>query len=324
MAMTSADLVSMPDGELANVDPLVMNLIVARGIPEVGNLDIPKYAKIVDAWASQIEAANRAAEPLSKNDPAYLVSREFWLAGGMAVMLAGPAFGISYTRDNLNPGSPDQQFIHGVIDNRKGTCATMPVLYMAIGRRLGWPIKAVVSGDHMWARWDDGVPVAEGGKRFNLEATNARSEGGEGSFASLTDDQYIQWLETPRGSIEGGSDMTSLTPRQVLGVFLQGRAGYWVEHKEPAKAEADLRVALECFPQNRDIRRFHAWVKSEVTGRSKSATRSRGGKSLDVERINRQHQEARERLLPPLAQPVQNPTLVPSPIDPGFQAQPPG
>jgi hypothetical protein len=324
-AMTAADLAAMPDSQLAKLDPLIMNLIVARGIPGLENLDIDKYAKTVDDWAKTINAANNAEEPSSKHDPTYRVSREFWMAGGMAVMLAGPRFGITYTRDNLTPGKPEQQFIHGVIDGKRGTCATMPVLYMAIGHRLKWPIKAVVSADHMWARWDDGIPTSKGGHRFNLEATNASSNGAAGSFSSLTDEEYVAWLQTPREAIDSGSDMTSLSPRQTLGVFLQGRAGYWTARGDLARAQGDLALAVQCFPQNRDIRAAYLSLMTQAAGRAATwnlvpthaLDPQRRYPTLDVERFNRENMEARQRLTQPPTQLNQPDWLNPVPAWPG-------
>ena len=168
--------------------------------------------------------------------------------------LAGPAFGVRYTGDKLDPSKPEQSFVYGLIDSRTGTCASMPVLYMAIGHRLGWPIHGVVSKDHMWARWDDGVPADKGGKRFNLEATTATSDGQMGEFASTTDEEYAKDLGTPQIAIRSGSDMTSLTPRETLGVYLQSRAAYWQHHDDWQRCEADLLIAVACFPKNRDIR----------------------------------------------------------------------
>lgn len=301
---TADELAAMSDAELDALDPLVMDLIVARGIPGLENLDIAWYSGIVDEWAKRIDAANRAAEPDSKDDPTYRVSREFWMAGGMAVMLAGPAFGIRYTIEHIDNGKPEQHFVHGVIQTKMGTCASMPALYMAIGHRLGWPIKAVVSGDHMWARWDDGVP---GGQRFNPEATNARSDGGMGSFASLTDEQYADWLKTPPSAIQSGSDFTSLTPRQTLGVYLQSRAGYWAAHEDWHRAEQDLRLAAACFPKNRDIREFLRIAHQD--GRSSQwdgymVRRTPRRDPLEeqarfVERLNRHNEEALRRLFAP-------------------------
>jgi len=45
-----ADLLSMTQPELARVDPLEMNLLVAQGIPGLGSLDIPSYQRTMDEW----------------------------------------------------------------------------------------------------------------------------------------------------------------------------------------------------------------------------------------------------------------------------------
>jgi len=304
----------MSDAELAKLDPLVMNLIVARGIPGLDHLDIGWYSSIVDSWAQRINAANLAAEPTSHDDPTYRVSREFWMAGGMAVMLAGPAFGTRYTTEHLDAEHPEQQFVYGVIDQRMGTCASMPVLYMAIGYRLGWPIKAVVSGDHMWARWDDGRP---GGQRFNLEATSVRSSGGVGSFGSMTDEQYATDLGTPRAAIASGSDFTSLTPRQTLGVFLQSRAGFWAARRQWDRAERDLRLAVTCFPQNRDIRQIYqiacAGGRAPRLVSGGLSPRELEAQARAVERLNRANEDALKRLV---ASPPNPKPQVPLSFDP--------
>ncbi len=322
--MTAVDLAALSDTQLARLDPLIANLIVARGIPGLEHLDITAYAKTVDDWAARIDAANKVSEPFCKDEPTYKVSREFWMAGGMAVMLAGPRFGISYTSENLDAAHPEQQFIHGVIDTRRGTCATMPVLYMAIAHRLGWPIHAVVSRDHMWARWDDGIPPHKGGQRFNLEATNAESSGAEGSFASLTDEQYAKWLETPQAFIDRGSDMTSLSPRQLLGVFLQSRAGYWRARGDRVHQESDLALAVKCFPQNIDIRRcYQSLISPEPWPRWRPPRRTVHGKPpLDVERINRENLE-RMRPPEPSPQPTNDPAQLSLPgTDPNLHLHP--
>jgi hypothetical protein len=59
-------------------------------------------------------------------------------------------------------------FLHGIIAGRGGTCASLPVLYAAVGRRLGYPLKLVRTTQHLFLRWDD-----PGGERFNVEISNA-------------------------------------------------------------------------------------------------------------------------------------------------------
>jgi len=116
---------------------------------------------------------------------------------------------------------------------------------------------------------------------------------------------------TPPIAITSGSDMTSLTPRETLGVFLQGRAGYWSAHNQFAKAEADLLLATACFPKNRDIRIFLMQVMSHTdrdsftnlevddlaatlsggraTMRDKSLAHGPRRPTIDVDRINREN-----------------------------------
>ena len=46
-------------------------------------------------------------------------------------------------------------FLHGLLSGeRTGTCSSMPVLYAALGRRLGYPLKLVTTKGHLFVRWD--------------------------------------------------------------------------------------------------------------------------------------------------------------------------
>src|SRR5436189_6411508 len=44
------DLLALPESALAAVDPLAINLIVAKGISSLSSIDIPHYQQIVDGW----------------------------------------------------------------------------------------------------------------------------------------------------------------------------------------------------------------------------------------------------------------------------------
>src|SRR5262245_32062052 len=57
--LTAADLAHMTDAQLEAMDPLAMNLIVARELPPLQNLDIARYSATVDDWARRIDAGNR-------------------------------------------------------------------------------------------------------------------------------------------------------------------------------------------------------------------------------------------------------------------------
>jgi hypothetical protein len=239
----------MPVDAINAVDPILINLAVLREIPEYCDLDTRRYVRQVDELAQSIDVRIRAEERLvTLDDPLYRHDRDLWRVGGMAIALAG--MGISYTSDPLDPRDLSQSFVPGLLDTKCGTCASMPILYLGIAHRLGWPMKAVVGTDHMWTRWDDGS------KEFNLEATDVESGAGEGSFASPPDSFYIECQQLDPLAIEVGSDMKSLNNRELLGVCLQMRAAYWAAHDRWDLAEQDLLLAHHCYPMNRDIFMF--------------------------------------------------------------------
>lgn len=54
-------------------------------------------------------------------------------------------------------------FLHGLLGSkRQGTCSSMPVLYSAVGRRLGYPLKLVTIKGHLFVRWEGA------GERLNV------------------------------------------------------------------------------------------------------------------------------------------------------------
>jgi hypothetical protein len=103
-------------------------------------------------------------------------------------------------------------FIHGLLgEKRSGTCSSMPVLYVAIGRRLGYPLKLVTTKAHLFVRWD------EGDKSFNIEGTSM-------GFQCYPDDEYRRW-PVPISSDEEKTEvcLKCLTPVQEFAVFASTR-----------------------------------------------------------------------------------------------------
>lgn len=101
------------------------------------------------------------------------------------------------------PWSLEDDFIHGVLYGDGGTCATLPVLYTAVGRRLGYPLKLVRSlgqkWNHLFCRWDDPA-----GERFNVEANY--------SGVGFHSDDHYRWYGLDRKREEIGRFLVSQTP----------------------------------------------------------------------------------------------------------------
>lgn len=75
--------------------------------------------------------------------------------------------------------NPSDLFLNGLIDTKQGTCANMPVLHVAIARRLGWPVSLACVHSHFVSRFDDGEVV------YNIEPTTligVRSRKGPTSY----------------------------------------------------------------------------------------------------------------------------------------------
>ena len=99
-------------------------------------------------------------------------------------------FGIRYDRkvreltesgNRWTTTDSSEVFIHGILGpKRTGTCSSLPTFSIAVGRRLGYPLKLVLVPNHTLYRWDDGEEV------FNFQHTEA---GGE----MKSDGYYYEW-----------------------------------------------------------------------------------------------------------------------------------
>lgn len=145
-------------------------------------------------------------------------------------------------------------FLTGLLGEKKvGTCVSMPVLYVAIGRRLGYPVSLVNAHDHLFVRWQK---PGEDTYR-NLEAT---SQG----IVFKTDEEYKAWRKIPEQEIKSGVSLRSLTPEQTLAIFMETRAGALRFHKRLAEAVVAYAETARLWPENRISKTYLADTIVEV------------------------------------------------------------
>ncbi len=154
----------------------------------------------------------------------------------MTVPATGPGRKKHAHRPAINSVVPERicvrstHFLHGIIEGRGGTCASLPVLYVAVGRRLGYPLQLVTTAHHLFARWDD-----PRGERFNIEISNA------GGIDTHPDDYYLDWPVPIRGTKwEEIHQRRSLTPREEL-------AQAWAKRGFCLGANGLVREAVKAF-----------------------------------------------------------------------------
>src|SRR5205085_7410862 len=88
-------------------------------------------------------------------NPAEFENSEGYFRMLMMAVVLYEDFGVRYNPARISAPAPSEDddhfffdsrdvFLHGLLGStRSGTCSSMPVLYVAIGRRLGYPLKLV-------------------------------------------------------------------------------------------------------------------------------------------------------------------------------------
>jgi hypothetical protein len=130
-------------------------------------------------------------------------------------------------------------FIHGVLETGQGTCSSLPPLYVAIGRRLGYPLKLVTTACHVFARWDE-----PGGERFNIECTSL-------GLNCHPDEYYLTWpVPVERAQIAPCCLLKSQSSREELAGFLVTRAHCLLDNGHQPEAAACYAHACTLAPAN--------------------------------------------------------------------------
>jgi hypothetical protein len=147
------------------------------------------------------------------------------------------------------PLEPADCFINGILQGQGGTCGSLPVLYAAVGRRLGYPLRLVTTRSHLFVRWDEGP----GGESFNIEAA------GEG--VSFFPDEHFRTgrFEVPPKAIELYGYLRALSPREELATFLEMRGKCCRETMAFAGAVMAHGCANEIDPERRQ-HLYLAWL----------------------------------------------------------------
>jgi len=123
--------------------------------------------------------------------------------------------------------NPDSLFLHTVMDEKRGYCLSLSILYLSVGERLGLPLYGVVVPGHFFVRYDDGQI------RFNIETT---SNGGTAS-----DEHYISKFKVPAGG-SNGIYMKNLNKIQTLGCFFNNLGNSYSDI-------GNMEAALQAFEQ---------------------------------------------------------------------------
>jgi len=204
--------------EYAKLDIAEVNLECAEGLPGSEKLNISSCLVTLDQWSEMVSSATQRHWYRFERNPGQFQNSEPYFRMLILATFLQRDLGVEYRLKSLDGpfdcSDSRMHFIHGIFEGFGGTCTSLPVLYVAIGRRLGYPLKLVSAVEHTFVRWDD---EAEG-EKLNIEATST-------GLNCHSDEYYKTWPKPAcRRDMEAGWILKSMSQREELAEFYSLRA----------------------------------------------------------------------------------------------------
>lgn len=217
---TIEDILALPDDQ---IDLGLACLVLAK--EAYPHLDIPLFDALLTHIASQI---NHLMQGVTDPEARIAMMNTYLYRPGWW----NDSLTFTYDLDDLEGAKKDNQFLNGYLATRKGSCITMPMLHLVLADRLGWPMAAVRSPKHFFARY-----VAKGFPKNNIEATAG------GGY--LSNARYIAEVGIPAKAIRNGVYLRTLSKKEYLASLLLNNARHWQEREgNLGKAIQSLQLAV--------------------------------------------------------------------------------
>ncbi len=133
-----------------------------------------------------------------------------------------------------NADNPQDLFLNSVLDNKKGYCLSLSVLYLSIAERLELPVYGVVVPGHFFVRYDD-----ETSKPFNIETTQ--------KGASPPDEHYIKEFKVPQDKRQAVY-LRNLSKKETIGCFFNNLGNVYSELNDIENAYYYQQRAVDINP----------------------------------------------------------------------------
>jgi regulator of sirC expression with transglutaminase-like and TPR domain len=214
-------LLALPE---ERIDIGISALTIAKEI--YPDLDVKVYSAKIDKMVGEARIITKG-----RTDPDYRIrALNTYLYKTM---------GVKYDLTDPYIEKPHNRYLNGILDTRRGSCVTMPLLYLAIAQRLGYPVYPVVVPYHIFLRYVD--PTLE---QKNIEAT------GGGGYVS--DEEYTAVLQISRKSIKAGAYLRTMSYREFLAVLIVQNAILWGQRGDHKRAMLYMEKAIVATPRSAD------------------------------------------------------------------------
>lgn len=253
---TLAELLKLPPEQLEKVDIAVLNLLCAEGLRGSDRLDMKLLLDRLDSLAVHVERETKRNQHLFDEHPEKFKNSGAYFRMAMVATVLVQDLRIQYNPEREKQlenghgmrsedskkffGDSKDVFIHGLLDGKHyGTCASMPFLYVAVARRLGYPVTLATTASHFYVRYEEG-----NGKHLNVEATEHRA------FITPSDDEYKNpWeLHVSAEEINGLGHLRPLSNKEILGHSLLTRSEVLRSMKQYDKQAETWATAARYLP----------------------------------------------------------------------------
>ncbi|MDY7010444.1 MAG: transglutaminase family protein [Planctomycetota bacterium] len=260
------ELLKLSHEELEKVDIAEMNLLCATDLPGAENISISKILMSLDAFAASVRyQTNRHLYRV--NDPKYAEHykhSENVLRAEFLVQVLQEDCGVHYNLQrvrDLDFTNSKDLFIHGLIGSNGGTCSSMPVLYVAVARRLGYPMSLALAPGHVLARWDAPKGSGDPMKHFNVEGSGY-------GFSPYDDEHYRKWpRKMTKEEAASGFYLRPLTGAEMLAVFLTTRGHCLLDTGQFEQAKQAYASAQRFSAKDPYLARFIHQADSRIKAR---------------------------------------------------------
>jgi hypothetical protein len=224
-------LLALPLSDLDKVDAGLINILCAEGLPGSEGLNVAKCLDALDLWAQRVKIeTQRHFYRFAEHPELFCHSLAYYqmqMLGDVLVndlrMRYDPQRVEASKRGLRSPNAvaaffmdSKDIFLSGLLDgDHYGTCASMPFLYVAVGRRLGYPVNLAATEEHLYARCEDA-----NGEHLNVEATAVSR------FKTPPDEYYRDMVTAPDrdAEIAQAGWLRPLSNREIVGHSLVARA----------------------------------------------------------------------------------------------------
>ena len=228
---------SCSDSELSRIDLAELSFNMAVGLPSAVSGSLAFCRERLDEWVWTSHRKTENSLRTERHRYPLDTDGRFRMLNLVSIVLRdlGVRYNQAIMEDPFDGRDSCELLLHGILFGRGGSCVTMPLLYAAIGRRLGYPLFLCYANEHVFLRWQDQQ------ERFNVEGTSW-------GFSEKSDEDLLRsgpglkWDDVNRGYL------TNLTPRHEVACLLAQRGRCLLENLQIWDALTAFHTAHEMHP----------------------------------------------------------------------------